>query len=143
MNLRDGCWTGDLVLDLLGDATIVKVNEHEADVLLELVGAATATPRGLATALRSRYGVERLCITRGAAGATLLVDGGEFAVEGIPVDVVDTVGAGDAFAAGLLHGLLRGETPAEALAFANRLGALVASRPGALPTWRADELAGG
>lgn len=143
MNLRDGCWTGDLVLDLLGDATIVKVNEHEADVLLELVGAATATPRGLATALRSRYGVERLCITRGAAGATLLVDGGESAVEGIPVDVVDTVGAGDAFAAGLLHGLLRGETPAEALAFANRLGALVASRPGALPTWRADELAGG
>ena len=143
MNLRDGCWTGDLVLDLLGDATIVKVNEHEADVLLELVGAATATPRGLAAALRSRYGVERLCITRGAAGATLLVDGGESAVEGIPVDVVDTVGAGDAFAAGLLHGLLRGETPAEALAFANRLGALVASRPGALPTWRADELAGG
>ena len=143
VNLRDGCWTGDLVLDLLGDATIVKVNEHEADVLLELVGAATATPRGLATALRSRYGVERLCITRGAAGATLLVDGGESAVEGIPVDVVDTVGAGDAFAAGLLHGLLRGETPAEALAFANRLGALVASRPGALPTWRADELAGG
>ena len=142
VNLRDGCWTGDLVLDLLGDATVVKVNEHEADVLMELVDAATATLRGLAAALRSRYGVERLCITRGAAGATLLVDGDEYAVEGIPVDIVDTVGAGDAFAAGLLHGLLRGETPAEALAFANRLGALVASRPGALPTWRADELAG-
>jgi fructokinase len=143
VNLRQGCWTGDLILDLLADATVVKVNEHEADVLVEVVSAATATSRGLAAALRSRYGVERLCITRGAAGATLLVDGGESAVEGIPVDVVDTVGAGDAFAAGLLHGLLRGETPTEALAFANRLGALVASRPGALPTWRADELAGG
>lgn len=143
VNLRDGCWTGDLVQELLGDATVVKVNQSEADVLVELVGAATATPRGLADVLASRYGVGCLCITRGAAGATLLVDGDGYDVEGIAVHVVDTVGAGDAFAAGLLHGLLRGETPVAALDFANRLGALVASRPGALPAWRADEVAGG
>ena len=140
VNLRDGCWTGDLVLELLGDATVVKVNQGEADVLVDLVGAGTATPRGLAAVLASRYGVGSLCITRGAAGATLVVDGDAYSVEGIPVDVVDTVGAGDAFAAGLLHGLLGGRTPTEALAFANRLGALVASRPGALPAWRAEEL---
>ena len=142
VNLRDGSWTGDLVLDLLKDATVVKLNGDEAVVLAGLLGSA-ATGRALATALAARYGIERLCITRGAAGATLLVGGDEYTVEGIHVDVVDTVGAGDAFAAGLLNGLLRDDTPEVALAFANRLGALVASRAGALPAWSAAELADG
>ena len=142
VNLRDGSWTGDLVLDLLRDATVVKLNGDEAVVLAGLLGSA-ATGRALATALAARYGIERLCITRGAAGATLLVGGDEYTVEGIHVDVVDTVGAGDAFAAGLLHGLLTDMPPDETLRFANRLGALVASRAGALPVWSATELADG
>jgi len=142
VNLRDGSWTGDLVLDLLRDATVVKLNGDEAVVLAGLLGSA-ATGRALATALAARYGIERLCITRGAAGATLLVGGDEYMVEGIEVDVADTVGAGDAFAAGLLHGLLTDMPPDETLRFANRLGALVASRAGALPVWSATELADG
>ena len=142
VNLRDGSWTGDLVLDLLRDATVVKLNGDEAVVLAGLLGSA-ATGRGLAAALAARYGIERLCITRGAAGATLLVGGDEYMVEGIEVDVADTVGAGDAFAAGLLHGLLTDMPPDETLRFANRLGALVASRAGALPVWSATELADG
>jgi len=142
VNLRDGSWTGDLVLDLLRDATVVKLNGDEAVVLAGLLGSA-ATGRALAAALAARYGIERLCITRGAAGATLLVGGDEYVVEGIEVDVADTVGAGDAFAAGLLHGLLTDMPPDETLRFANRLGALVASRAGALPVWSATELADG
>jgi len=142
VNLRDGSWTGDLVLDLLRDATVVKLNGDEAVVLAGLLGSA-ATGRALATALAARYGIERLCITRGAAGATLLVGGDEYMVEGIEVDVADTEGAGDAFAAGLLHGLLTDMPPDETLRFANRLGALVASRAGALPVWSATELADG
>ena len=142
VNLRDGSWTGDLVLDLLRDATVVKLNGDEAVVLAGLLGSA-ATGRALAAALAARYGIERLCITRGAAGATLLVRGHEYMVEGIEVDVADTVGAGDAFAAGLLHGLLTDMPPDETLRFANRLGALVASRAGALPVWSATELADG
>jgi fructokinase len=81
-----------------------------------------------------------LCITRGAEGATLVTDGRRYDVDGIPVDVVDTVGAGDAFAATLLHGVLSETPPEQTLASANRLGALVASRPGALPSWSAEEL---
>ena len=36
VNLREGCWTPSLVIDLLGDATIVKVNEHESETLADL-----------------------------------------------------------------------------------------------------------
>jgi fructokinase len=139
INLRDGCWTPALVLDLLQDATIVKVNEVEAETLAGLIGS-VADPRALGTRLAARFGIGVLCVTRGANGAILWTYGADRSVDGIEVDVVDTVGAGDAFAAGLLHGVLSGMTPEETLALADRLGALVASRPGALPPWSVDDL---
>ena len=139
VNLREGGWTAELVRELLSDATIVKVNESEGGVLGDLL-AADASPAALATVLATRHGVSTVCITRGGDGATLVVDGRRYDVDGIRVDVVDTVGAGDAFAAALLHGILSGTPPDETLATANRVGAAVASRPGALPPWSADEL---
>lgn len=139
VNLRDGTWTDALVLDLLRLATVVKANEVEAPVLAALLGCG-ASPAALGGALGERFGTQAVCITRGAAGAALYAGGQLTEVDGIPVEVVDTVGAGDAFAAGLLHGVLAGHTPADALAFANRSGALVASRPGALPPWTPDEV---
>lgn len=139
VNLRDGCWTPELVLDLLPLATIVKVNEGEAAMLAELLDTDEDVAR-LGARLATVYATRTLCITRGASGAAMWTDGRTDTVEGIPVEVADTVGAGDAFAAGLLHGVLRGMPAAEQLAFANRLGALVASRPGALPDWRVEEI---
>ena len=139
VNLREGCWTPTLVLDLLGDATVVKVNDDEAATVAVLLGT-SADPRALGTRLAERFGIGVVCITRGAAGASLWVDGDEHLVDGIDVDVEDTVGAGDAFAAALLHGILSGSDPGTTLAFANRLGAFVASRPGALPPWSLEDL---
>jgi fructokinase len=139
VNLREDAWTPTLVLDLLGDATLVKVNGDEAGTLAALLGVASE-PAALGRRLIDRFGVTVLCITRGPEGAVLWADGQEHAVDGIRVDVVDTVGAGDAFAAGLLHGMVTGIPFGEALALANRLGALVASRAGALPHWRSDEV---
>jgi fructokinase len=141
VNLRDGCWTPDLVIELLADATILKLNEDEAHVLASILGTKDSGST-LASAVASRHGIQTMCITRGGAGASLWADSEEWAVKGIDVDVVDSVGAGDAFAAGLLHGLLRHQDPIEMLDFANRLGALVASRRGALPSWRLEEVAG-
>jgi len=140
VNLRDGTWSEGLVLDLLGLATVVKTNEDEARVLAGFLGC-EATPAALGEALGERFGAEAVCITRGADGAAMWADGQLTDVGGVEVEVVDTVGAGDAFAAGLLHGMLVGQAPPDALAFANRLGALVASRPGALPPWTAAETA--
>jgi len=143
VNLRDGCWTPGLVLDLLADATLVKVNESESDVLADLLGvtsSGSARATALGSELASRSGVCAVCITRGADGATLWIDGEEHGVAGIPTRVADTVGAGDAFAAGLLHGLLAGAPAAETLASANRLASLVASRPGAIPPWTLEDL---
>jgi hypothetical protein len=55
-------------------------------------------------------------------------------------DVVDAVGAGDAFTAGFLHGRNEGWSLSKTCEFANQLGALVASKPGALTEWWLKEL---
>ena len=59
---------------------------------------------------------------------------------GVPVQVADAVGAGDAFTAGLIFARLRGWPLASQATFTNQIGALVASRPGAMPVLR-DEFA--
>jgi fructokinase len=79
-------------------------------------------------------------VTRDSEGCALLMGCEYFEVPGYRVTVVDTVGAGDAFAAALLHGIQAGWTLREVGDFANRLGALVASRRGGVPAWTLEEL---
>lgn len=66
--------------------------------------------------------------------------GSIYRVPGYAVEVCDTVGSGDAFAAAFLHGYDRGWPIVEAADFANALGALVASRAGATPDWTVNEV---
>jgi fructokinase len=120
VNLRPGNWTEALVRELLPLADVVKVNEAEMETLEPLASAA----RGL------------VCVTRAERGCT--IDGTE--VPGYRVKVADAVGAGDAFSAGLLHGLSEGWPAVRAADFANRVGAIVASRPGANHFWTVGEL---
>jgi fructokinase len=57
------------------------------------------------------------------------------------VDVVDTIGSGDAFSAALIDGIAAGANAETVLRRATALGALVASRAGATPSWTLGELA--
>ncbi|GAC1329794.1 MAG: carbohydrate kinase [Mycobacteriales bacterium] len=96
-------------------------------------------------------GVTLVVITDGAAGATAYAGGEPVHVDGVPVAVVDTVGAGDSFTGALLDWLASngrlavGELPgigsnelAAALAFAARVAALTCSRAGADPPRRGE-----
>jgi fructokinase len=58
---------------------------------------------------------------------------------GFLIQVADTIGAGDAFSAALVHGLHAGWPAAKIADFANRVGAFVASRPGGTPRWTVTE----
>ena len=79
-----------------------------------------------AAALRERP--RRLVLKRGERGATVYEDGDETDVPGFPVEVVNGLGAGDAFAAALGHGLLRGLPLVEAVRRGTVAGALVAAQ---------------
>jgi fructokinase len=140
MNLRTGHWDFALLEDLSRIATVLKLNDAEAELLFQRVfGEKPFSLEEFCRYWSSNYGVQTICITLGGAGCAVYMSGTLLSFPGYPVEVVDTVGAGDAFAAAFLHGLHLG-WPVERIApFANSLGALVASRAGATPTWSLDE----
>jgi len=94
-----------------------------------------------ARSLLADLGATRVALTRGADGATLTWPGGTREVAAIPVETVDTTGAGDAFFAGLVDAwLLEERSTADAGRFAAAVAALNCTAEGArggLPTRRA------
>ena len=107
-------------------------NETELRILLGLAPDDPTDTLELARQLRARS-VGNLIVTRGEKGALLLTGDGQQSVAGVPVDVVDTTGAGDAFNAGLAVALAEGKSLEQAASFANRCGALACQRLGVVP----------
>ena len=138
-NLRLHSYSSELVRRLLELATVVKMNEPEAQMVSLMFGKAALSLEDFCKTCRDRFQWEAVCITRGADGCAMLV--GEEYVEapGYEVAMSDPVGAGDAFAAAFLHGMATGRSAPQIADFANRVAALVASRPGAVPPWTIDE----
>jgi fructokinase len=140
VNLRPPFTAMEIVAQSLPLATLVKVNDEEA----ERIGTALQLPRHgrkFAEALAARFGVRLVCITRGAGGAAMWTGGAWFETDGVPIEPVDTVGAGDAFLAALIRGWLAGDEPPRIIERANRLGAYIATQCGAMPDYDAGAIA--
>ena len=118
-------------------ANIVKLNESEVTVVGDLLDLPTE-PAAFAKKLQSDFDVRCVCVTRGGDGC-LLFEGDETVdIAGAEIELVDAVGAGDSFTAALVVSTLEG-FPLEARGeIANAVGALVASRAGAMPDIRAE-----
>lgn len=85
----------------------------------------------LMTDLADWHGVQ--VSKRGAEGAILRGASGDTVIPASPVTVTDSTGAGDAFNAGLISGLLEGRTLSEAVTFAHRVAGIGLRYPGAIP----------
>ncbi|MGD8450499.1 MAG: carbohydrate kinase [Phycisphaerae bacterium] len=133
VNLRPPWYTAEIVAESLRLAHVVKLNADEVGELGRLLSLPADPPEGFAAALRERYGVRLVCVTRGGRGCLLLSETERVDVAGRPVEVVDAVGAGDAFTAALSYGLVQGWPVARAAHLANEVGALVAGQAGAMP----------
>ena len=113
---------------ILQMADLVKVSEEDLDWLDPGQPACDAARALLA------YGPKVVLLTRGPGGATVVTPGATIHVPAVPVDVVDTIGAGDAFSGGFLawwssHGLGRDDLAREGLVVeAARFAAVVAAR---------------
>lgn len=140
INLRPSCYTPHLVRYLMSQATVVKLNEEEAPTVDRICGRSHSKLEDFCRDYATVLGWEAVCVTLGAEGCVLLVGEEFIRARGYPVKVVDAVGAGDAFAAAFLHGLGSGWRAGQVADFANRVGALVASRAGAIPTWTMDDI---
>jgi len=121
----------DVLRQVLDVVDVLVVNRHEAAVLLHAPVADRAEADGAAVRLIEQYLLKAVVITCGSEGAVLAR--GDVAVEhpAWPIDVVDTVGAGDAFLGALVAAWCGGSDDRAALRFATAAGALAASGSGA------------
>jgi fructokinase len=129
LNLRPGTDTPALAAESLMLADWVKLNEDELGCLL-------AWFEPTLPALMDRFALLGLVLTRGAAGCALYGEHGRLLAEepGVPQpDLVDSVGAGDAFTALLLGGMTLGCHLGATLRLANRYAAMICGTRGPLP----------
>src|SRR3984957_1355000 len=142
VNLRPPFADPKRIVELAGPADVLKLNHDEVGQMASWIrtGEATPNPPGNPEAVAAACAIlseatktSRICVTMGAEGAALWDRGNLVTAVAPQVVVKDTVGAGDAFMAGLIVGLTRGADPQTVLATACRLGAIVASHDGATP----------
>lgn len=131
VNYRAALWSQDaarpVLCELAGLADVVFAGHDEAELLLgPLAGRA---PAEIAADL-ALLGPAETVLKRGSAGAVAWVDGRVIEAPAVAVRAVDPVGAGDAFVAGYLAGILDGATPEERLALATLTGAFAVTVSG-------------
>lgn len=140
VNLRQGEFSSETLLELLAGANAVKMNESEMAFIAGIAGVPQNGTEDFCARAAERFGWDAVAVTLGKNGCAVW-SRGEYAEEpGHVVQVADTVGSGDAFAAAMLHGLCRGWSARAIADFGNQLGSLIASRPGGMPDWTLDEL---
>lgn len=133
VNLRPPFTTAELVLDSLAAADVVKLNDDELHQVADWSGIAGGNLIQKTACLCKHWQLLCLAVTRGPAGALLATQEGIFEHGGFPVQVADTVGAGDAFFATLIEGIINKRPWHDCLARANKRGSYVAGRLGATP----------
>jgi 5-dehydro-2-deoxygluconokinase len=106
----------------LAHATVAAGNLDEWDTAL-----GERDPRAIADAARA-LGLDLAVVKQGPKGVLAVDASGAVEVPPVPVEVVNGLGAGDAFGGALCHGLLAGWELERVMRFCNAAGALVASR---------------
>ena len=144
LNLRDGQYDERGVTRSLQAANIVKVNEEELQVLFgwyfqikpEDPALSADEVHASCQAVLKMFSLDALIVTLGHRGSVYFGSDGQVLTQRdnpAPPFVIDTVGAGDAFAAIFLLGRMRGWPLATSLARANEFAGAICAIPGAVP----------
>jgi len=133
VNLRQSYYSAQILADSAKQADIIKLNHDELPTVVRLLGFPFHDEESAAQWLRHTFHTKLVCITRGAGGSLLVSEYAKHEHPGIPVQVADTVGAGDAFTAALVYHFLRRGSLATMNEAANGMGSWVAGQTGATP----------
>lgn len=139
MNLRKPFINKKVIRQSLEVADIVKMNEDELNHLIDWYSL-PGGPKSAVEDIVGQFNCSTVCVTKGANGSMLFKDGKWFEHKGFPVKAKDVVGAGDAFLASLIHGIITGEEGKDLLVYANATGSLIAQKDGATPQYNIDEI---
>lgn len=133
INLRPPHVHEDVVRACLQQADLLKLNSDELTVVRSVCGG-PAQEQPLIQWLMNRFAIEMLILTKGEDGSAIYTDKGCF-VAAAPqaIRVVDTVGAGDAYAAVLAEGYMQALPPDALAKAAGDFAAVICAQPGAVP----------
>ena len=132
LNLRPPHYAREVIGESLSIASVIKLNDSELGDLSRMFGFSGDETERLSQ-LADAYGLRLVALTRGDRGSILCADGRVSIHPGFKTTVVDTVGAGDAFAAALVVGMFRGSDIDRINDHANRVASYVCSKRGATP----------
>src|SRR5947207_546318 len=132
INLRKDCFFRETITESLKQANILKMNLHEAHYLAELFEISLSSLPDFCAEMIEEWSLACCLVTLGEHGALAASAKGEQVyVPGYQVNVVDTCGSGDAFAAGFIHEYLGGKSLADCVRLGNALGTMIAMTRGA------------
>jgi fructokinase len=141
VNLRPPFCSSEVLLWAMGQATLLKISDEELSPVFAMLRerfpqlpASPASPRDAAARLLEHFPrCAVVALTLGAHGCLIATRQEVHRHPGFPIQPVDPVGAGDAFAAGLVHAYLHGADLAAMAEIGNLCGSYVASQAGATP----------
>ena len=135
INLRQHYYTKELIENCLCKCNIFKINDDEIRVLMNIFSHET-NEKSFCAHLIEKYNLNILILTKGENGSVIMTKNGEISEKPTPkVDVIDTVGAGDAFTAAFIGSIMNGGSIFEAHTKAVEVSAFVCSRKGAMPDY--------
>ncbi len=135
INLRKKCYTAATIEDSLKMTNILKTNDEELLITRDLLGLTSHSLKDLARETIEKFNLDILLCTLGANGAFCLTKEDVFFYDaGYQINLIDTVGSGDAFSAGFVHYYMNDHPLDVALRFGNAAGAMVATTTGATAT---------
>lgn len=140
VNLRAPFYSKELLINLMMQSDFIKFNDEELYEVSAFMNSPYHSLEQNIHFIAEHTNTKHICVTKGSHGAVLYYNEQMFYNSGYKVDVVDTVGSGDSFLAGLLSKLLYENNPQEAIDFACALGAIVAKNEGANPKISTSEI---
>lgn len=132
VNLRAPFWSREQIAPLLEATDILKLNEEEMPIVATMFGCPESALLDQARWFVREFKYDVLILTMGAQGSRLMMVPTESRVIGQPVEVVDTVGAGDSFTAQVVVSILSGQSLDETHKRASRLSEFVCTQRGAM-----------
>jgi len=137
INLRQKFYSREVIEQSLHLANVLKLNDSELPIVTAMLELGSS-PREQIERLAQRFELRLVVLTRGADGSLIYQKGRWSEQPPQPVQIVDTVGAGDAFTAALTIGLLNQVDLDEVHAAAAEIAGYVCSRAGATPSLPQD-----
>ncbi len=132
INLRQHYYSGEIIASSLQTANVLKLNDEELPEIARLLSIPGAE-KDVLKLLLEQFDLSLIALTKGDRGSLLLTADAASIHAGQPVEVADTVGAGDAFTAVIAMSWMQGSELDAINAHANRVASFVCSKNGATP----------